>query len=137
MSHDLTHSIGLPKPPGYNLEWSCVTPIHHDLHSKLCRNPPRDPTLHLKLSGAPLASLGKTWFQTAWRYHTTLGAKRPSVLLSPIFAWRKIPCCRRHASPVVTAIVLDLYRLAARSTSPSVILVTQCYWFLALLNKFP
>jgi len=26
-SHDLAHSTGLPKPPGYNLEWPCVTPI--------------------------------------------------------------------------------------------------------------
>ena len=26
-SHDLAHSIGLPKPSGYNLEWPHVTPI--------------------------------------------------------------------------------------------------------------
>jgi len=26
-SHDLAHSTRLPKPPGYNLEWSHVTPI--------------------------------------------------------------------------------------------------------------
>ncbi|QCE10054.1 hypothetical protein DEO72_LG10g1280 [Vigna unguiculata] len=26
-SHDLAHSIGLSKPPGYNLEWPRVTPI--------------------------------------------------------------------------------------------------------------
>ena len=26
-SHDLAHSSGLPKPPGYNLEWPRVTPI--------------------------------------------------------------------------------------------------------------
>jgi len=26
-SHDLTHSTGLPKPRGYNLEWPRVTPI--------------------------------------------------------------------------------------------------------------
>jgi len=26
-----THSTGLPKPPGYNLEWSRVTPIQDAL----------------------------------------------------------------------------------------------------------
>jgi len=26
-SHDLAYSTGLPKPPGYNLEWPSVTPI--------------------------------------------------------------------------------------------------------------
>jgi len=26
-SHDLAHSTGLPKPPGYNLDWPRVTPI--------------------------------------------------------------------------------------------------------------
>jgi len=73
-SHDLAHSTGLPKPPGYNLEWSHVTPIqvtlvigppakasHHDLHPKLCRNPPHDPTPHPRPPGAPLMSLGGTW----------------------------------------------------------------------------
>ena len=48
----LAHSIGLPKPPGYNLERSSVTPIqdtlvtgpsakasHHEHHLKLCRKP--------------------------------------------------------------------------------------------------
>ena len=47
----LAHSTGLPKPPGYNLEWSRVTPIRvtlvtgppakasdHEHHLKLCRN---------------------------------------------------------------------------------------------------
>ncbi|QCE07033.1 hypothetical protein DEO72_LG9g2048 [Vigna unguiculata] len=51
-SHDLAHSTGLPKPPGYNLEWPRVTPIqvtlitrppnkasHQDLYPKLCRIP--------------------------------------------------------------------------------------------------
>jgi len=58
-SHNLAHSTGLPKPPGYNLEWPHVTPIqdtlvtgplvkasHHEQHLKLCRNPHRIPTLH-------------------------------------------------------------------------------------------
>jgi len=30
-SHDLAHSTGLPKPPGYNLEWPRVTPIQATL----------------------------------------------------------------------------------------------------------
>jgi len=46
----LAHSTGLPKPPGYNLEWSRVTPIqdtlvtgppakasHHEPPFKRCR----------------------------------------------------------------------------------------------------
>jgi len=74
-SHDLAHSAGLSKPPGYNLEWPRVTPIqvtlvigppakasHHDLHPKLCRNSPRDPTLHPKTHGTPLTLLCETWF---------------------------------------------------------------------------
>ena len=63
-SHDLAHSTGLLKLPGYNLEWPRVTPIqvtlvispsekasHHDLHPKQCRNPPLNPTIHPKPSG--------------------------------------------------------------------------------------
>jgi len=59
MSHNLAHSTGLPKPPGYILEWPRVTPIqvtlvtgppakasHYDTHPKLCRSPPHEPTLH-------------------------------------------------------------------------------------------
>ena len=58
-SHNLAHSIGLPKPPGYNLEWPHVTPIqdtlvtkppakasHREHHLKMCTNPPCVPTLH-------------------------------------------------------------------------------------------
>jgi len=77
-SHDLAHYIGFQKPLGYKLEWPHVIPdtscthnwapneaSYHDLHPKLCRNPPRVPTLHQKLPGTQLASLGETCFQTA------------------------------------------------------------------------
>ena len=98
-SHDLAHSTGLPKLLGYNLEWPCITPIqvtlvtgppakasHHDTYPKVCRKPPHEPTLHPKPPGAPLAPLGGTWFQTAWRASHTAMRHAPSsslVTVSP------------------------------------------------------
>jgi len=124
MSHDLAHSTGLPKPPGYNLEWPRLNPIqvtlvtgppakasHHDLHPKLCRIPPRDQTLHPKPSGAPLASLGGTWFQTACRtrhaarHHTLFRASTRSFLSGKITF-----SARRHA---FQASLVFPYHLAA------------------------
>jgi len=61
MSHDLAHSTGLPKPPGYNLEWPHVTLIQ----VTLVTGPPTKAShqeLPPKLPGTPLASLGGTWF---------------------------------------------------------------------------
>ena len=70
----LAHCTGLPKPPGYNLEWSHVTPIrvtlvtgppakasHHEHHLKLCRNlylctitEPKPPSAHPTSLGGDL-----------------------------------------------------------------------------------
>jgi len=85
------HSTRLPKPPGYNLEWSRVTPIrdalvtgppakvsHHEHHLKLRKNlsshtiiAPKPPRVHLTL-------LGEIWFQTAWRASHTARRQMPS-----------------------------------------------------------
>jgi len=77
----LAHSTGLPKPPGYNLEWSCVTPIqvtlvtgplakasHHEHHLKLSRN------LSLRTI---TTSLGGHWVQIAWRVSHTARRHTP------------------------------------------------------------
>ena len=79
----IAHSTGLPKPPGYNLEWSCVTPIRvtlvigppakasrHEHHLKLCRNLSSRTITELKPLGAHLTSSGKHW------HHTPPGATR-------------------------------------------------------------
>jgi len=68
----LAHSTGLPKPPGYNQEWSRVTPIrvtlvtgppakasHHEHHLKLCRNLSSCTITKPKLLGAHLTLPGK------------------------------------------------------------------------------
>jgi len=75
----LAHSTGLPKLPGYNLEWSHVTPIrvtlitgrpakasHHEHHLKLCRNLSSHIDTEPNPPGAYHTSLGENWAQTAW-----------------------------------------------------------------------
>ena len=135
-SHDLAHSTGLPKPPGYNLEWPCVTP----LQDALVIGPPTKASAP-KSPGAHLMPLGEIWFQTAWRASRT--AKRqapnrslavPSPLGAPI-SRRQAPntfqafcftipssetnptaMCPAHT--VTTATVLRPYRLAASRQAP-------------------
>jgi len=143
-SHNLAHSVGLPKPPGYDLEWPLVTPIqvtlitrppakapHQDTHPKLCRNPPLEPTLHQKPPDTPLTSLGKTWFQTAWRTSHTARRQTPSIasvaLLPP---GRTHTAAKRHAHAVATATVFGylspggLPSAARRHTISAMLLVS-------------
>jgi len=86
----LAHSTGLPKPPGYNLEWSRVTPIrvtlvtgppakasHHEHHLKLCRNLSSRTITKSKPLGAHLTLPSKHWVQTAWRASHTARRQVP------------------------------------------------------------
>ena len=88
----LAHSTGLPKPPGYILEWSRVTPIrvtlvtrppikvsHHEHHLKLYRNLSSCTITELKPLGAHLTSPSKHWVQTAWRASHTARRHAPAA----------------------------------------------------------
>jgi len=88
----LAHSTGLPKPPGYNLEWSRVTPIrvtlvigppakalHHEHHLKLCRNLSSRTFTELKPPSAHPTSLDGHWVQTAWRASHTARRHAPAT----------------------------------------------------------
>ncbi|QCE06389.1 hypothetical protein DEO72_LG9g1401 [Vigna unguiculata] len=91
----------------------------HDLHPKRCRNPPRHPTLHPKPPGAPLVSLGETWFQTAWWVSHAARRQAPaSASATPLSPGETNPTTKHHARPVATATVLGLYRLVACPASP-------------------
>jgi len=144
MSHDLAHSTRLPKPPGYNLEWPRVTLIqvtlvtwsptkasYHDLHPKLCRNPPRDPTLHPKPPGAPLASLGGLGSRPPHGPLTPPGAKRLPMLLphrSRLAEPTLLPGAMHVQWPLPLFWVAIAWRLVR---APSTMPVAQCYLFLA------
>jgi len=88
----LAHSTGLPKPLGYNLEWSRVTPIHvtlitgppakalhHEHHLKLCRNLSSCTITETKPLGAHPTSPSKHWVQTAWRASHTATRHAPAA----------------------------------------------------------
>jgi len=117
----------------YTRNWAPNKASSHDLHPKRCKNPPRDPTLHLKIPGAPLVLLGRTWFLTTWHQAPS---NTSDTQLSPSGT---NPVARRHARAVATATIFGIYRSrqAAHLALPSAILVAQCYWFLATGPKGP
>jgi len=133
----LAHSTGLPKPPGYNLEWSRVTPIrdalvtrppakasHHEHHPKPCRNPSSGTNSAPKPPGAPFALLGRTWFQTAWRAsHTAKRHAASKASAAPLSPGGTNTVARRLARTGTTATVFGWYRLAAGPASLGTILV--------------
>ena len=106
------------------------------LIQKLCRNPPHEPNLHPKSPSTPLASLGGTWFQTAWRaFHNPKRQTPSSASVAPLPPSGTHTTARRHARPVSTTNVLGIYRLAARPAPLGAIPVAQCYWFLGTSNR--
>jgi len=118
----LAHSTRLPKPPSYNLEWSRVTPIrdalvtgppakasHHEHHPKPCRNPSSRTNSAPKPPGAPFASLGGTWFQTAWRTsHTARRHTTSKASVAPLPPGGTNTAARHLARIGTTAIVFRL-----------------------------
>ena len=125
----LAHSTRLPKPPGYNLEWSRVTPIqdtliirpsakasHHEHHLKLCRKP---------------FLVHYHWTKTALR--TSHAARRnlvpdrlagishrqaPSAIQKPcrsVTTWRDTPC---RQAPYTSSGHCDYFRYLSPSGSP-------------------
>jgi len=100
----------------YTRNWGPTKASPHDLHPKRCRNPPRDPTLHPKLPGAPLPSLGGTWIQTTW--HTPHAARRHTLSRASTRSFlpgRITFSARRHA---FQASLVFPYHLAAHPKLP-------------------
>jgi len=68
-SHDLAHSIGLPKPLSYNFEWPRVTPIQ----ATLVTRPPIKHCIktsiqsYIKSLAQSIAASGTAWRQTLRR----------------------------------------------------------------------
>jgi len=147
----LAHSNGLPKPPGYNLEWSRVTLIqvalitgppakasHHEHHLKLCRNLSSHITTEQKPSGAHLTSLGGIWVQTAWRASHT--ARRHTPTESSLHRHRRVDSalppgasrCHRLVHPSRAArrhctlrVSVAPFRLAEPSLPPGALLALR------------
>jgi len=74
-SHDLAHSIGFPKPPSYNIEWSRVTPIR----TPLITGPQTNHRLKTSIqSRVESFTQSNSTLETAWRF--THVARRKLVL---------------------------------------------------------
>ena len=155
------HSTGLPKPPGYNLKWSRVTPIqdalvtrpptkasHHEHPLKRCRKLPSRTISGPKSPGTHLTPLGGNWVD-----RLAVSTLPPSASLSAI-AWYiplaspgtthhqgfyctispggTIPTAKRPARTMTTIVTLPL---GDSCTLLGTIPVAQCYWFLVLKNR--
>jgi len=149
MSHDLAHFTGLSKPPGYNLEWSRVTPIQATLvtgplanhrlktfiqsYVDLLRNPP----LHPESPSASLCATGRT--RAPSRLAVTSHHQAPRtfrVLCLTISDWQDHPTARHRVIPVAVATILGSYRLAARLALPSAIPVLPMLLVFGILARF-
>ena len=146
-SHNIAHTIGLPKPTGYNLEWPRVTPIQVTLITR--------PTTKHRIktfiqSRVESSSQSNSTPRIAWRLVriawwklvpdcltvTSCRHALSSTFVRPIPPSRTTPSARCHAILVASTTVLSPYRLAACPASPGAIPVTYYYWFLTLLNRF-
>ena len=134
----LSHSTGLPKPPGYNLQRSRVILIrvtlitgppakasHHVPHLKLCRNLSSRTIIEPKPPGAHHMLLGGTWLQTAWRASHT--ARRHAPVVPSQYRHRLAASPHRQAPClVVAAWRLHALRQALCSRCD------HCHWFIFL-----
>jgi len=144
----LAHSTELPKPPGYNPEWSCITPIrvrlvtgppakasYHEHHLKLCRNLSSRTITEPKPPSAHPTSLDGHWVQTTWRASHT--ARRHAPAASSLHRHRPADFtmssgatrCHRLAHPSRAAkhhctfrVSAAQFRLAEPSLPPSALL---------------
>ena len=132
----LAHSTELPKPPGYNLEWSRITPIQDTLVARppvKASHAARRNLAPDRLAGITHRQAPRTTVPSQYR-HRLADTTTPPSALPRRHRLAHPPPVARHPAPTVTIVTgFWHYRLAACLAPPGAIPVAHCYWFFLAL----